>query len=88
MNTKASELRERIRVVKQQIRRAQCKMMLNFYTDKDEVALWGAVYDELLLELNQLEVELEKVYVPLTEEQEDLALEWAIRIATHTDREL
>lgn len=82
-----SEILERIRVIKDEMQRCRDAVVRFFYTDKDEVALWKAVYDELLLERNLLERELETVRKPLTEEQEALALEWAIRFASHPDRE-
>lgn len=90
MNMKTNEIRQRIRVVNQEMDNASCGVMNNLAGDQCEVALWQAVYDELLLERNQLEaelVELEKNTPKLSEEFEAASLDWAIRLASHPDRE-
>lgn len=87
---KTNEIRDRIRVIKQKMDRARCAVVSNFYTDKNEVAIWKAVHDELLLERNLLEAELaelEKSATKLSDEFEAASFDWALRFASHPDRD-
>lgn len=86
----ASEIRDRIRVIRSEMDNARCAVISNLNGDQCEVALWKAVYDELLLERNLLEaelVELSKNSPKLSDEFEAASLDWAIRFASHPDRE-
>lgn len=74
-----AEMRDRLVAIEREYKTAKA-YSLAYYDDLVEVHHWYAVMDELVLEREQITQKIQ--------EHEDLAMEWAIRIATHTDREM
>lgn len=87
-------IHERIKTINCEIETAKTSAV-RFFDDPCEVAHWYAVIDELVLERNQLvkeQAELDARRGDGTElsaeEREAAALDYAIRLATYTDREM
>lgn len=77
-----TEVLDRLRVVKREMDRVRCSVVKHRH-DEDEVAILKAVYDELLLERNLLDAELEAHMATMSDEQNEAAMEWAVRVSTH-----